>query len=299
MKKILVIIPAFNAEKTISRLIGLISVNNIEKENILVVDDGSIDSTYEIARSCGVKVLQHKKNKGKGEALKTGFEYAIRKNYTGVITLDADLQHDPKFIPEFIKALVGVRQRRTSPAEQSETSSEEQRRAGCPTYESFSFPSLDGRGKGRVTPLPNPLPQRGEGTPIEIRQRRTSPAKQVLQRSRPDILVGTRERNLKMMPFSRWLTNNLTSMIVSIMGFTNVRDSQSGYRYISAEVLKSIRLKTKKYELESELLIKAGRKGFKISPVYISTIYQGSKSFINPFVDTGRFIKLMWKALFW
>jgi len=221
MKNILILIPAFNAEKTISQLIEQISANNIKKEDILVVDDGSFDSTYEIAKSCGVKIIQHKKNKGKGEALKTGFEYAIREGYSGVITLDADLQHDPKYIPDFIK------------------------------------------------------------------------------NADSDILVGTRNRNLKIMPFSRWLTNNLTSIIVSIMGFTKVRDSQSGYRYISTEVLKSIKLKTKKYELESELLIKAGRKGFKISPVRISTIYEGSKSFINPLVDTGRFIKLMWKSLFW
>jgi len=221
MKKILILIPAFNAEKTIYQLIEKISTNNIEKENILVVDDGSFDSTYEIAKNCGVNVLQHKKNKGKGEALKTGFGYALKEGYSGVITLDADLQHDPRFIPEFIK------------------------------------------------------------------------------KAESDILVGTRDIRLKTMPLPRWLSNNLTSIIVSILGDTKVRDSQSGYRYISTEVLKSIRLKTKKYELESELLIKAGRRKFKIDPVPISTIYQGSKSFINPLVDTGRFIKLMWKSLFW
>ena len=308
MIKILVLIPAFKAEKTISRLIGLISANNIEKENILVVDDGSLDSTYETAKSCGVKIIQHKKNKGKGEALKTGFEFAIKENYSGVITLDADLQHDPKFIPDFIeKAESDINTGRT----------------GCPTYERPETRTPAGEAPSVLSPTcerpgtdtfvggaPSPTTQGDADAPesgvspvkntiVGVRQRRTSPAERVFQRSRPDILVGTRERNLKIMPFSRWLTNNLTSMIVSIMGFTNVRDSQSGYRYISTGVLKSIRLKTKKYELESELLIKAGRKGFKISPVYISTIYQGSKSFINPFVDTGRFIKLMWKSLFW
>jgi glycosyltransferase involved in cell wall biosynthesis len=168
MNKILVIIPAFNAGKTISQLIEQISSNNIRKEDILVVDDGSLDSTYEIVKRCGVRVIQHKKNKGKGEALKTGFGYAIREGYSGVITLDADLQHDPKFIPEFIKK-----------AESSIES--EGSRAGCPTYESFSFPSLDGRGKGRVTPLPDPLPQSGEGTPVGVRQRRTSTSKNVFQ----------------------------------------------------------------------------------------------------------------------
>ena len=223
MKKILVLIPAFNAEKTISSLIDQISAF-IPRKDILVIDDGSTDRTYQLARESGANCLQHKKNKGKGEALKTGFEYAVEQVYYGVITLDADLQHDPKFIPEFI----GEAENGTS-----------------------------------------------------------------------DILVGTRHIELKTMPFSRWLTNNVTSIIVSILGDTKVRDSQSGYRYISTKVLKAVRLSTKKYELESEILIKAGRKGFKIAPVPISTIYHGSKSFINPLVDTGRFIKLMWKSLFW
>ena len=223
MKKILVLIPAFNAEKTISSLIHQISAF-IPTKDILVVDDGSTDRTYQLAKESGANCLQHQKNKGKGEALKTGFEYAVEQGYSGVITLDADLQHDPKFIPEFIKEA---------------------------------------------------------------------------QKSTSDVLVGTRYIELKTMPFSRWLTNNVTSIIVSILGDTKVRDSQSGYRYISTEVLKAVKLSTRKYELESEILIKAGRKGFKIAPVPISTIYHGSKSFINPLVDTGRFIKLLWKSIFW
>jgi glycosyltransferase involved in cell wall biosynthesis len=223
MKKILVLIPAFNAEKTISSLIDQISAF-IPRKDVLVIDDGSTDRTYQLAKESGATCLQHKKNKGKGEALKTGFEYAVEQGYSGVITLDADLQHDPKFIPEFINES---------------------------------------------------------------------------RKNMSDVLVGTRHIELKTMPFSRWLTNNVTSIIVSILGDTKVRDSQSGYRYISTEVLKAVRLSTSKYELESEILIKAGRKGFKIAPVSISTIYHGSKSFINPLVDTGRFIKLMWKSIFW
>jgi glycosyltransferase involved in cell wall biosynthesis len=249
MKKILVLIPAFNAEKTISSLIDQISVF-IPRKDILVVDDGSTDKTYQLAKESKANCLQHKKNKGKGEALKTGFEYAVEQGYSGVITLDADLQHDPKFIPEFIKKA---------------ESDIDTGRAGRPTYESK-----------RVS--------------VGVPQSGTSPA---------DILIGTRNIRLKTMPFPRWLTNNVTSIIVSILGDTKVRDSQSGYRYISTEVLRSFKLSTKKYELESEILIKAGRKGFKIAPVPISTIYHGSKSFINPLVDTGRFIKLMWKSLFW
>jgi hypothetical protein len=58
-------------------------------------------------------------------------------------------------------------------------------------------------------------------------------------------------------------------------------------------------LKAKKYDLESEILIKAGRMGFKIDAIPIKTIYHGGRSFINPFIDTARFIKLMWRTLWW
>jgi len=285
MKNILVLIPAFNAEKTISSLVDQISAF-IPGKDILVIDDGSTDKTYQLAKERGANCLQHKKNKGKGEALKTGFEYAVEQGYSGVITLDADLQHDPKFIPEFIeKAESDIDTGRVQNGS---------RWTRCPTYEKRGAyihvggaPSPAKRGVG--------LPQ-SRGTsptkhvPVGVRQRRTSPA---------NILIGTRNIRLKTMPFSRWLTNNVTSIIVSILGDTKVRDSQSGYRYISTKVLKAVKLSTRKYELESEILIKAGRKGFKIAPLPISTIYHGSKSFINPLVDTGRFIKLMWKSIFW
>jgi hypothetical protein len=115
----------------------------------------------------------------------------------------------------------------------------------------------------------------------------------------PGIIIGTRERNLKNMPFARWLINNLSSVIVSVLSGQSIRDSQSGYRLISTQVLKNVKLESKKYDLEPEILIKASRKGFKIDEVYIRTIYTGGKSFINPLVDTGRFIKLMWRSLWW
>ena len=223
MEKILIIIPAYNASSTIPSLIEQIATV-VQRENILVVDDGSSDDTFAIANESKVKVLQHKRNKGKGEALLSGFGYALKNGYEAVITMDADLQHDPQFIPDFLNKF-------------TQTS--------------------------------------------------------------PDIIIGTRTIELKTMPFSRWLTNNMTSIIVSVLGGTKVRDSQSGYRLISAKVLNKIRLVTKKYDLESELLIKAGRVKFKIDSVFISTLYPGSKSFINPLVDTKRFIKLMWRSLWW
>jgi len=112
------------------------------------------------------------------------------------------------------------------------------------------------------------------------------------------LVMGTRDINLKIMPFARWLTNNLTSMIISIFSSQRVRDSQSGYRLIPTEVLKAIPLKTVKYDFESEMLFKVGAVGCPIVEVSISTVYEGSQSYINPFKDTGRFIRQIWKRIF-
>jgi glycosyltransferase involved in cell wall biosynthesis len=223
VKTFLVLIPAYNASLTISELIEK-TLKFVSKNNIVVVDDGSQDQTFTITQRSGAVVLKHEINKGKGEALKTGFRYAQKKNYEALFTLDADLQHDPSSIPNFLEK----------------------------ANENFN-----------------------------------------------GIIIGTRDIQLRKMPFSRWLTNNLTSVILSILSGQTIRDSQSGYRFISTQVLKRVRLKAKKYDLESEILIKAGRKGFKIDAVPIKTIYHGGRSFINPLIDTGRFIKLMWRSLWW
>ncbi|HKZ22735.1 MAG TPA: hypothetical protein VJ165_06000, partial [candidate division Zixibacteria bacterium] len=114
-----------------------------------------------------------------------------------------------------------------------------------------------------------------------------------------DFILGTRNFSFQNMPWDRVLTNFITSVTLTLLSGQRIRDSQSGYRMISVEILRSIALKCQKYDLESEILIKAGRKGFKIDAVEISTIYEGSKSFINPFSDTGRFLKICWKSLFW
>lgn len=101
MSNICAVIPAYNAERTIKILIERVK-KFIPLEDIVVVDDGSTDMTSEIALGCGANVLKHAKNYGKGKALKTGFKFAILKNYDAVLTLDADLQHDPDEIPKLI-----------------------------------------------------------------------------------------------------------------------------------------------------------------------------------------------------
>lgn len=112
------------------------------------------------------------------------------------------------------------------------------------------------------------------------------------------LIMGTRDISMdKDMPFQRWLTNNVTSLIISIFSTQRVRDSQSGYRLIPTELLKALSLKTIGYDFESEMLFKAGVLGCEIAEVPIATIYDGSTSYINPLKVTLRFIRQIWKRI--
>lgn len=114
---------------------------------------------------------------------------------------------------------------------------------------------------------------------------------------RADIYIGTRKIELAIMPFARWLTNNLTSLIISIFSGRRIRDSQSGYRMMATDLLRQVRVNSVKYDYESEILFQAGALGAKVGEIPITTIYEGSHSYINPLIDTGRFIKLIWKRI--
>ncbi|HUV30102.1 MAG TPA: glycosyltransferase family 2 protein [Acidobacteriota bacterium] len=111
------------------------------------------------------------------------------------------------------------------------------------------------------------------------------------------IVVGTRIISPASMPFERWLTNYLTSLIISIFSTQRVRDSQSGFRLIPATVLRAFRLSTADYDLESELLFKAGGLGLVMDEVAISTVYSGTRSYIDPVTDTLRFIRQIWRRI--
>jgi len=103
INNVVIIIPAYNEEKyiekTVKKCLEILP-------NVIVIDDGSKDLTYSIAKKAGVLVLKHKVNKGKGVALRTGFNYALDKGFSGVITLDADSQHNVDEIQKFIDFLL-------------------------------------------------------------------------------------------------------------------------------------------------------------------------------------------------
>lgn len=98
--KTCVIIPTYNEAQKIAALIKEIKEQNLD---VLVVDDGSEDHTFEIAKNCGALVLKNQNNKGKGASLAKGFNYALIHNFDAVITMDGDGQHLPADIPYFIR----------------------------------------------------------------------------------------------------------------------------------------------------------------------------------------------------
>jgi len=100
--KVIALIPAFNEENTIAKVI-LKAKKYVDK--IIVCDDGSQDMTYEIAKSLGAEVIKNERNYGKGYCLAELFKRALKEDAEIIITLDADMQHDPDLIPFFINTL--------------------------------------------------------------------------------------------------------------------------------------------------------------------------------------------------
>lgn len=103
----IVILPAYNVSgllrKTLIDLSNVMTLNS----NVVVVDDGSTDDTINDLDGLDLVLLRHNMNSGKGSALKTGFSYAIDHGFSHAIVLDADYQHDPKQIPQFLETING------------------------------------------------------------------------------------------------------------------------------------------------------------------------------------------------
>jgi glycosyltransferase involved in cell wall biosynthesis len=100
--KAVVTLTAFNEAKTIGSIIAKIKALGFE---CIVVDDGSMDGTAEIAKSMGASLIRHIINLGQGYAVLTSFKAALSRNCSVIIEMDADGQHDPLEIPKFIKRM--------------------------------------------------------------------------------------------------------------------------------------------------------------------------------------------------
>ena len=213
-----VLIPAYQAADAVGSVVAQCLARGCVA-GVIVVDDGSTDDTALHAERAGAHVVRHAANRGKGAALLTGFAEASARHWDAVITLDADGQHDPASVPDFI-------------ARHADTGA--------------------------------------------------------------DIVIGTRRRRGTDMPLLRRLSNKVSSLVVSRIAGARVLDSQSGYRLISRRAWESITLTTQRYDLESELLIRAGWRGFRIEHVPIMTRYGDEVSHFRPWTDTARMARMFW-----
>lgn len=98
--KLFVVIPAFNAADTIEEVLkGVVDLGY----PVVVVNDGSVDATAKKVHALPqVELLEHGENRGKGEALKTGFSYALTEGATCILTMDADGQHAVADVPSLL-----------------------------------------------------------------------------------------------------------------------------------------------------------------------------------------------------
>lgn len=104
--RFLTALPVFNEVGHVSTVLDAVRQYSDE---VLVVDDGSTDGTAEIlAQRTDVMVATHSVNLGYGAALRTSFEFALRKKYDVLVTIDCDGQHEPKRIPRLVAACQGV-----------------------------------------------------------------------------------------------------------------------------------------------------------------------------------------------
>ncbi|OGC04115.1 hypothetical protein A2276_05825 [candidate division WOR-1 bacterium RIFOXYA12_FULL_43_27] len=104
MDKLLIIVPAFNEEESIIRVIE--EVKNVGLSNdLVVINDCSTDKTEELIRNLEINIVSHPVNLGAGAAIQTGLKYAQINNYDLMVVVDGDGQHDPKEIPKMVVAL--------------------------------------------------------------------------------------------------------------------------------------------------------------------------------------------------
>ena len=104
--RILIAIPVFNEEKSVDRVLGEVARHAASfAGEILVIDDGSTDSTPSLIARHPVEVIRHGKNRGYGRAMQDMLEWADFRGYDWVISMDCDEQHEPASLPAFVERI--------------------------------------------------------------------------------------------------------------------------------------------------------------------------------------------------
>jgi glycosyltransferase involved in cell wall biosynthesis len=216
IEPLVVLVPVYNAEPTLAKVVKDLR-RNLPGALIIGIDDGSTDGSRKLLRTVSDETIEFDKNRGKGAALRAGFELALKKGAAAVLTIDSDGQHDAAFAPAIVGAL-----------------------------------------------------------------------------DRADIVIGTRDLSGEGVPKHRRVANMISSAATRAVSGGKVRDSQSGYRAMKAEVLRKVDAVGDRYEFETDFIIRAARAGFTTVNVPISTIY-GSPSYFREFRDAWLVIKVLWR----
>ena len=103
-QKVYIVLPAYNEGKVIKEVIKDIKAQGYN--NVIVIDDGSTDDTYEESISAGAITIKHTINRGKGAATQTGLDATRQLGADVTVTMDSDGQHNPKDIEKLIKPII-------------------------------------------------------------------------------------------------------------------------------------------------------------------------------------------------
>jgi glycosyltransferase involved in cell wall biosynthesis len=111
----------------------------------------------------------------------------------------------------------------------------------------------------------------------------------------PTFLIGNRMNDVAHMPFIRRIVNRYMSNQISRLCGQKIPDTQCGYRMVDRQLIPELLGGGHRFDYETEVLIIASRKGYRIESVPISTVYSDEVSKIRPLRDAIRFFKLMWR----
>ena len=198
------VIPAYNAETSVGHV-----VDGTKKyvDRVIVVNDGSRDRTADVVLQNKADLISIPKNRGKGYALRLGFAHALENGCSAILTIDADGQHDPADIPNFLQA----------------------------------------------------------------HRRNTEP-----------ILVGSRMAQADRFPRQRYYSNRAAGFFISKALGLPIEDTQCGFRLYPARAIRSLTLTTAHFQTETEVLLRAVRRGIQLSNVPVKNIYRNGNGNIPP-----------------
>jgi len=222
MAKIIVIIPAYNAEHTLGSTLDRIPRDSFGE--IIVVDDCSKDDTSGVAKKYGVTVVRHEKNRGYGGAQKSAYAEALKRGADVAVMVHADGQYPPEKLPDIIKPILA-----------------------------------------------------GDA----------------------DVVLASRALGGKMleggMPVLRYVGNKSLTFLENLVLGLDISEYHTGYRAYSRKFLESVpfALNSDRYEFDSDILIQAKLKGFKIAEIPIPTRYGDEVSYLNPVTYGFRILRVL------